>query len=331
MFKLFDLNERVTLNRVLNAALFIVLLELLVFGWWYLSRQSPGDWLADYVPGKGQPRYLYTIYGGNGIDFKRPSHTVVNGNRIYVADTNNGRVAVFNYTGQYLFEFGSAAAGKLIYPMSISFSDNKIFVADVGTKKIHSYDPNGKFTGYFAEGLVTEPTSVFYKDQQMYVLDSGPMKVLIFDMSGSRIRSFGGKGIEPGRFYYPYSVYVSEENKVYIADSNNNRIQVFSPEGKLLQILSGRDFMGEGKYSVPRGTAFDSEGNLYTAEGLINCVSVTNKEGQIVNRFRNAEPYSGGSLTTDTVNLPTSVFIDDRQRLYVTEFGESRVLVYEID
>ncbi len=325
-----DLNEKVTLNRVLNAALIIVLLELLIFGWWYFSRKSPRDWLAEYVPAKGQPRYLYSIYGGNGINFRRPSHTVVRDNKIFVADTNNGRIAVFNYTGRYLSEFGTAGRGKLVYPVSISFSDNKILVADVGTKKIHVYDIKGKFTGYFAEGLIIEPCSIFYRDKRFFVLDKGTMQVLVFDINGKKIRSFGGKGMAPGEFYYPYSIYVTDDNKVYVADSNNNRIQVFSSQGLLIQILTGHDLLGEGKYSVPRGIAFDGEGNLFTAEGLINSISITNREGSVTRRFRNAEPQNWNSRVNDTINLPTSVFIDNRGRLYVTEFGKSRVLVYEI-
>lgn len=330
VIKLVDLNEKVTLNRVLNAALIIVLLELLIFGWWYFSRKSPSDWYASLVPAKGQPRYVYTIYGGNGINFRRPSHTVVSDNKIYVADTNNGRVAVFSYTGRYLSGFGNVGSGKLVYPVSISFADDKILVADVGTKKIHQYDLEGNFVGYFADGLVAEPCSVYYKDKQLFVLDKGSMMVVIFDVNGNKIRSFGGKGMAPGKFYYPYSVYVSDENKVYVADSNNNRIQVFKPDGMLLQILNGQDLLEEGKYSVPRGTAFDADGNLYTAEGLINCISVTNREGFVTSRFRHAEPPNGTSLIVDTINLPTSVFIDDKGRLYVTEFGKSRVLVYEL-
>lgn len=327
-----DLNEKVTLNRVLNVALIIVLLELLIFGWWYFSRKNPGDWLADHLlPAKGQPRYLYTVYGGNGINFKRPSHTIVYNNKIYIADTNNGRIAVFNYDGRYQSEFGTSRNGRLVYPVSISFSDNNIFVADVGTRKIHVFNMDGSFSGYFAEGLVKEPCSVAYKDNKIFVVDKDQMKVVILDQGGKKIKTFGGKGMAPGSFYYPYSVYVSEENEIYVADSNNNRIQVFNINGVPLKILAGQDIMEEGKYSVPRGTALDDAGNLYTAEGLANCISVTNREGQVTSRFRNAEPVKAGSGVIDTLNLPTSVFIDDRQRLYVTEFGKSRVLVYELN
>ncbi|HWI55486.1 MAG TPA: 6-bladed beta-propeller, partial [Desulfobacteria bacterium] len=275
-------------------------------------------------------RYIYTIYGGGGINFQRPSYTFVKDDKIYVADTNNGRVAVFNYEGRYSRGFGSSGPGKLIYPVSVTVLDNKVLVADVGTKKIHVYDMEGKFAGYFAEGLINAPCSIFYKDKQVFAVDKGLMEVVVFDSNGNKVRSFGGKGMDPGKFYYPYSVYVSDDNKVYVADSNNNRIQVFRPDGSLLQILNGQDLMEGGRYSVPRGTAFDKDGNLYTAEGLINSVSVTNKEGLVTGRFRYAEPRKRDSKVTDAINLPTSVFIDDRGRLYVTEFGKSRVLVYQL-
>lgn len=329
--ELVDLNEKVSLNRVLNVVLTIILLGTLVFGWWYLTRKNPVDWLTSNIsPVTDRPRYLYSIYGGGGINFKRPSQTVVHDNKIYVADTNNGRMAVFNYRGRYMSGFGASEPGKLKYPMSITFSDKNIFVADVGTKKIHVYNMDGQFTGFFAEGLVNEPCSVFYKDKSVFIVDKHSMKIVVVDESGKQKTSFGGKGTVPGKFYYPYSVYVSNENKVYVADSNNNRIQILSEAGVPLYSLTGQDIMGIGRYSVPRGTAFDKKGNLYVAEGLANCISVTNEEGQVVTRFKEAEPNPDSGVA-DSLSLPTSVFVDDRQRLYVTEFGKSRILVYELN
>lgn len=326
-----DLDEKVTVNRVLNIALTIILIEILIFGWWYLNQINPSQWFKNgFSTSPTPPRYLFTIYGGNGRDFNRPSYSAMHDRNIYVADTNNGRVVVFSYNGKYLAEFGVSGPGRLVYPVSICFNEKKIYVADIGTKKIHSFDSEGKFIGFFGEKVVQEPNSIFYKDQKFYVLENKGMKVRILDQNGSELMSFGKKGTAAGEFYFPYSVYVTEENEIYVADSNNNRIQVFDLWGKPIKILTGRDLMGEGKYSVPRGIAFDNKGNLFTAEGIIHMVSITDKNGEVILRFKNAEFEKTEAGTRDSIKLPTSVFIDSNQRLYVTEFGKSRVLVYQL-
>lgn len=325
-----DLDEKVTVNRVLNVALLIILIELLVFGWWYINQINPKEWLNDNLwSSASPPRYLYTIYGGNGVDFNRPSYTAMHDRNIYIADTNNGRIAVFNYNGKYAYEFGTSGPGKLVYPVSICFDEKKIYVADIGTKKIHSFSSDGKFIGFFGDKVLQEPNSIFYKDEKYFVIDNKGMKIRILDQAGSELKSFGKKGTEAGEFYFPYTVYVTDENEIYVADSNNNRIQVFDLWGNPIRILTGRDLMDEGKYAVPRGIAFDNEGNLFAAEGVIHMVSITNKKGEVILRFKNAEPGRAAG-SRDSIKLPTSVFIDSNQRLYVTEFGKSRVLVYQL-
>lgn len=329
--KLIDFKEKVSFKTVINVILTVVLIEIIIFGCLYIARINPRDALSGLVkPTFGKPKYLYTIYAGGGLNLNRPSSTIVYNDTVYVADTNNGRIAVFNYDGKYKTQIGTDGEGNLQNPVSICLDGNKMFVADTATRKIHTFDLNGKFLGYFGQGVIQAANSIFYKNEKFFVLDSQKMKALILDKNGQEVKSFGKKGLNPGEFYFPYSIFVSDENDIYVADSNNNRIQVFNLNGKLIKVLTGQSAVDEDNYSVPRGTAFDDEGNLYTAEGLINAVSVTDKSGRVVLRFRNAEPKKDANGTPDLLNLPTSVFIDENQLLYVTEFRKSRVLVYQL-
>lgn len=116
--------------------------------------------------------------------------------------------------------------------------------------------------------------------------------------------------------------------EIYVADSNNNRIQVFNQQGNLVKILSGKNTNGEGGYAIPRGLAFDKAGNLYTTELLGPGVAITDKQGQVFLRSAVAGPSENG--IEDAIKYPTAVFIDDNQRLYVTEYGNSRILVYKL-
>lgn len=323
---------KVSMNRVINIILTIILIAIIIFGWLYIKGLNPIDIFSDNSFFNGiHPKYLFTIYGSSNLRFNRPSYTVVDQKLIYVADTNNSRIAIFNYNGKFIMDFGEKGLGRLFSPVSMVIFGDKIYVADTGTSKIHIFDKKGNFERFFPVKANIVPQSIFINNNRLYILDAKEMRLFIVDFAGNVLKVIGKRGVNPGEFYFPYSVYVNNKGLIYIADSNNNRIQIFDKNGKLLGLLTGSDEEMQGVFSVPRGTAFDKAGNLYTTEGLINSVTVLNVNGTVIKRFDNAEPTNSEIGMPDTMQLPTSVFIDDNQRLYVTEFGKSRVLVYSLD
>lgn len=322
----------------MNIILSTVLVLLVVFGWWYLKGRNPVEPVMNTIAVSPipKPEYLYTIYGPETGRLNKTWNTVVEDNRIYVVDSGNRRIAVMDYSGRFLTEIGRPQKGKpvseqkgvLQAPAGVAVVGGEIYVADSGTRLIHVFDAEGRFLRYFAEKKPKIPVNIFHKDGKFYVIDNGTMTVQVYDAQGENLLVIGGQGEKPGQFYYPYSVYVDGNDEIYIADSNNNRIQVFNQAGEFVRELRGEDKDGAGGYSIPRGIAFDAEGNMYTAEMMSNAISITDKEGKAISRFSYGEPETDSTI--DELKVPTSVFIDEGQRLYVTELANSRVLVYQI-
>lgn len=320
---------KLTKSELLTIILVVTIALVLVFGWWYLKGSSPLETLPSFTQSEiPQPEYLFTIFDGSGQTLNNPMFTTVDQNKIYVADSQNRRIIVYNYNGKFLYQFGSTGKGQLKFPVCIIFAKEHIYVPDAGTRKIHVFDLQGQFIGFFGEKTVRLPISMFYKNQRFYLIDAAFPKVLVLNDTGSELFSFGRGGSGAGEFYFPFSIYVNQSNQILVADSNNNRIQVFSENGKFLRFLSGADPKGSGTYSIPRGLAFDRKGNLYTTELMNSCVAITNQAGRIISRFSYTAPEDTSGL--EAIKYPTSVFIDANQRLYVSEYGNSRVLVYKI-
>ncbi|TLN14703.1 hypothetical protein FDZ74_08885, partial [bacterium] len=186
------------------------------------------------------------------------------------------------------------------------------------------YTREGEFVGYFAESAVEQPVSILYKDNKFYIFDVRPHQVKVLDTAGKLLLSFGGRGIEPGKFKEPIGLNVDKDGNIYVPDSNNFRVQVFTPQGKLKKVWQGQGKENVDGYTVPRGISFDSKGFVWIANTLAGGVSVSDAGGKRLALF------AEGESENDSMTLPTSTFIDGNNRLYVTTHGDHRVLVYQI-
>lgn len=80
-------------------------------------------------------------------------------------------------------------------------------------------------------------------------------------MNGRVLSSFGSEGSDEGQFKFPRGVAVDEQGYIVVADSGNNRIQIFSPEGNFLKSFGGWG-SGDGEFKGLEGVAVTSNGNI---------------------------------------------------------------------
>ena len=128
--------------------------------------------------------------GGGPGEFNFPTNLTVNrSGRLYVADTLNFRIQVFNPDGGFLGEFGiqGDTPGTLNRPKGV---------------------------GVDSEGHV-------------YVADSSFNNFQIFDAAGQLLLYVGTGGTEPGEFILPAGLCIDDRDRIYVADQGNARVQVF--------------------------------------------------------------------------------------------------------
>ena len=120
----------------------------------------------------------------------------------------------------------------------------------------------------------------------------------------------GSKGAssEPGEFNYPHGIAFDADGMVYVADCGNNRIQKFTPEGKLLAVINSK---GEGgRLNSPCGLCVDGNGILYVTEYNSSTVSMFSSNG----RFLGYIGDSDGS----SFEHPWDIVSDQTGRLYIS-------------
>ncbi len=99
---------------------------------------------------------------------------------------------------------------------------------------------------YFGEGesdYFHRPSDIEIDQKRslVYIVDSGNHRIVVFDLAGNFVRTFGQKGQGPGEFNNPTGLCVDENSRIVVADYQNNRIQIFSPEGEILQNINTKE------------------------------------------------------------------------------------------
>ncbi|NJN26620.1 MAG: hypothetical protein HC819_11885 [Cyclobacteriaceae bacterium] len=154
-----------------------------------------------------------------------------------------------NETGKILNSWG---ANQFIMPHGLTVDkNNHVWVTDVGLHQIFKFSHDGQLL--LALGVAKtpgkdslhfdRPTDVAVADDgSFYVSDGyGNSRIIKFSSEGQYLFEWGTFGDKPGEFNIPHSIALDKEGNLYVADRQNNRIQVFDGEGKLLYELKNNE------------------------------------------------------------------------------------------
>ena len=125
----------------------------------------------------------------------------------------------------------------------------------------------------------------------------------------------GGKGIAKGQFDSPAGIAVDQTGNVLVADTNNSRIEKFSPTGTFLTIL-GTKGSGQGQFRAPNGIAVDSADNIYVADAVNHRVQKLAPDGTFIAELKGPEPGFYG---------PRRIAIGPDNSIYVVDQGHNRI------
>lgn len=236
---------------------------------------------------------------------------VDSGGRLFVLNRGEHPVVVLEAeSGRFLEVWASATLER---PHGIALGpDGSVFVVDDHAHVVHKLSPKGDlvmtmgvrgvpsdtgcvgmnpFTIERAAGPFHCPTNLAVApDGSLYVSDGyGNARVHHFSAEGALISSWGEPGEAPGQFRLPHGIATDRLGRVYVADRENNRVQVFGPSGEPLAQWR--------RCSRPCQIWVDGEGITYVAELIPRGgrVSVLGPEGELITRWEigGDEPRAG--------------------------------------
>ena len=167
--------------------------------------------------------------GGALGQFRAPAGVAVGPDgSVFAADTGNDRVQVLRGTdGAPLRSFRA----NMIAPTGVTVdpSTGNVYVADTGRHQVLVYTNGGTFLRAIGgTATLKRPYDVAVDATQVYVVDRGLDRFIVFRKSdGGLVGSFGGLGSGPTQLDDPQGVGISSNGKLYIADSRNDRVQIW--------------------------------------------------------------------------------------------------------
>jgi DNA-binding beta-propeller fold protein YncE len=128
----------------------------------------------------------------------------------------------------------------------------------------------------------------------------------------------GQEGREMGQFRQPGGVVVDQDARIYVADTYNHRVQVFTGDGRFLRTF-GAEGSQPGELLRPKGLAWGPNGLLYVADTGNHRIQAFDRAGNVV--------LSLGSFGTQPAqfNAPEGIAVDAEQQLYIADTQNHRV------
>jgi len=269
---------------------------------------------AQVIPTSTHSVFNYAFVNKWNNSFNAPTNIKLDpsGQFIYVVDSQNNRIQKFNSNGFNntaipLVSWGSYGTGNGQFrsPTGIAIDPSgNVYVADSQNNRIQKFDSNGQY--------------LFQKGTRCVISAATPPCI---DADGSGPLSLGDE-----QFFSPTGIAIDPSGNVYVADSQNNRIQKFDSNGVFLSKW-GSFGLGDGKFKVISDVAVDPSGKfVYAVDKGNHRIQKFDLNGTFLSRW--------GSFGQDIGQFyyPLNIAVDPNGRfVYVADSQNNRIQKFDLN
>lgn len=286
--------------------------------------ETPGPVAPPVAPEVRAPAFFATwgTQGNGDGQFESPYGIAVGPNgRIYVADTGNNRIQVFDGNRTFVTAWGSAGTGDGEFngPSGIAVdADNFVYVTDRFNHRVQQFSGDGVFITKWGvegsgDGQFQDPMGIACDGNgNVLVADGGAQ---VFDRNGVFQGQISGRA---------YGIACDAKGNVYLADYSNSAVRKYDLDsGSLLGVVARS---GDEEHNLFHPTMIacnHDSGILYVADGDHNRIQMYDGDDAFVDNWGTFGTRTGG------FDRPTGVAIDADGYVYVADTGNHRIQVFK--
>ena len=275
-----------------------------------------------------QAIYLFSIPGdrASGVQFNGALGLSVDlSGAIYISDTENNRILKFNSDGKLIKSIGGFGWEKEQFytPYDICASSAlDVFVADYNNHRIQRYDKDLNYISSLYSDENWDETFQFAYPKSMvvsihgdlFIIDGENIRLLMLNSFGEPEMSFGDFSEGKGRLVDPVQITMSSKDRLFVSDSQANKIIVFDYFGNYLSEI-GTDFLKN-----PQGLYYSSLNMLFVSDTGNKRIVIFRQEGDLVFQWSTISDELGNFRNpVDVVAFGRRVFVLDENRVFVFE------------
>lgn len=238
--------------------------------------------------------------------------------RVYVFNRSSNPVIVLDRDGKFSTSWGEGVF-KRPHGIYIDPYDN-VYCVDDGDHTVRKFSQNGELLLTLGTkdkprddgNPFNRPTSVALSPSgEIYVSDGyGNSRIHKFSPDGTLLLSWGSYGDGPGQFNIPHGIWVDKDERVYVADRQNHRIQIFNSDGEYCNQWTG--------FRQPCSIFIDTEDKVYIPE-LQARMSILDIDGELLAHWGGERSHEPGQFFG-----PHCALVDSRGDLYIGEVLEGK-------
>lgn len=260
----------------------------------------------------------------DAVALANPLGIVWDGERLFVAESDAGVIRIFDAEGGELGRIAIPAAGdaSAAYPSVLAIAGERLAIVENAGNRVlvvgmeSTDNPEVLLVLGAAADAPIQPTAVAYGQGEFFVADAADATIKVYDDEGSYQRSLG-VGITPGLGFV--GAIAVTDGRLLVADSNAGRVLVLDPEtGDQSAVFADR-------YALPRAIDLIGDDRLVVVDAFERAAYIAMADGTRVDTV-DAESVPDGALSS-----PRGVaWLGEDSRLYVTDGGLGRVMVYNV-
>jgi DNA-binding beta-propeller fold protein YncE len=264
-------------------------------------------------------------------ELKSPQRIAVGpDNLIYIADTSNHRIQVFDSEGNLVKSWGKKGDkdGEMEKPKAVAVgNDGAVYVSDNENKRILKFDKNGSLLAKFGNKntLSADMMGIAVDSKgNVYAADKDKNSIIVFNQKGEVIKTIGKKGKDKGEFKDPSDIAIDASGNIYVIDWGNKRIQKLDSNGNSL--LS---FSKEKELDEPLGIGLARNGNIYISDKELKRIVVYDSTGRLIGGWGKERKKKQDER--EQFDEPSDVAVDSAGNAYILDVNEHRILKFRVE